>query len=718
MNMEIEKKIDDLLSKMTVKEKVGQLTQYSTNPKNEEMIRKMLKNGELGGFLCGTGGFGTDEEAMEKNREYVNSLQRIAVEESRMGIPAIFGKDVIHGHNTVFPIPLAMTASFNPELVEECYDLTAKEAANDGIMWSFAPMVDLSHDPRWGRCVEGIGEDPYLGEQMAAAMVRGFQGRDIEDLPKHGNIAACAKHYICYGAAEGGRDYQKAEVSDYTLRNYYLPSFRGAVKAGARTVMSSFNEVSGQPTTSSHYLLTELLKEELGFDGFIVSDDYSISQLKRQGVAADDGDCARLALNAGLDMDMDDMIYHNNLEDQVNRGLVSMESLDEAVRRVLRVKFQLGLFEDPYAKKVPVDFAHNMAVARKMAGESMVLLKNNDNLLPLAKGTNFVTIGSFYTEKQTVIGAWACDYVFDWVKSFEDGVKDVSPESNVWSWNTPYSIINAYPAKHNDIIVVAIGDHGLLTGEASGIASIELPDDQKLAIANARKFGKKVIGVLFFGRPVAIEDVEPYFDAIIYAWNCGTESGTAVADILFGDVNPSGKLPMTLPRVTGQIPIYYNSPQSCRPIDEYYGREAHLENYRDEYGTPMYPFGYGLSYTEFEYSSPSAAKASLTFDEVKNGARFEISVRVKNTGDRAGKEIVQCYVRDTLASMTRPIRELKGFEKPMLQPGEEKTVTFSLGWDELAFYHADKTFAPEPGKFIIYTGGDCYAKDSVEIEII
>ncbi len=718
MNTETEKKIDELLSKMTVREKIGQLTQYSTNPREEGRIREMLRKGELGGFLCGTGCFNGDEEAAERNREYVNSLQREAVEGSRLGIPVIFGKDVIHGHNTVYPLPLALSATFNPELVEECYDLTAKEAANDGIMWSFAPMIDVSRDPRWGRCVEGIGEDPYLGEQMAAAVVRGFQGPTVEGLREHGNIAACAKHYICYGAAEGGRDYHKAEVSDYTLRNTYLPPFRGAVKAGVRTVMSSFNEISGQPVTSSRYLLTELLKDELGFDGFVVSDDRAVGQLQRQGVAANGEDAASLALNAGLDMDMDSMVYLDNLEKAVERGRVKEETLNEAVRRVLRVKFELGLFENPWATYVPTDREHDSAVARRAAGESMVLLKNEGGILPLKKGCDFTLMGDFYTEKLEQIGVWSSDFELDRVKSMEDGIKEVSPNTRVWRTDSTHSTVNANPAKGNDIVVVALGEGNLLEGEASSIASLELTEDQALTIRNARKFGKKVIGVLFYGRPMALEPVEHLFDAIIYAWHCGSETGTALADILFGDVNPSGRLPMTLPRVTGQVPIYYNLPSTCRPVDEYYGKEALLENYRDEFGTPMYPFGYGLSYTTFEYSFLRAKKSSLTMDEINSGAKFEIAVKVKNTGKVGGKECAQCYVRDVLASMTRPVKELKGFSKVYIEPGEEKEIVFTLGKDELSFYHADRVFAPESGKFTVYVGRDCYASDSIEIEIL
>lgn len=721
MNIEIERKIDELLSKMTVAEKVGQLTQCHTE---EENVPEMLASGQLGGFLTSTRGWSENGEKMRENRDFVNSLQRIAVEESRLGIPAIFGRDVIHGHSTAFPLPIAMSASFNPELVEESYSAIAREAANDGIMWSFAPMVDLAHDPRWGRCVEGIGEDPYLGEQMAGAMVRGFQGSSPEELSSSGRIAACAKHYIGYGAAEGGRDYHKAEIGDYTLRNYYIPPFRGAINAGVRTIMSSFNEISGQPTTSSHYLLTDLLRDELGFTGYVVSDDFSIKQLLRQGVAETEGDCARLALNAGLDMDMDDMVYKNNLEEQVNAGLVPMENLDEAVRRVLRVKYELGLFDDPYVHEVSVDYAADRSLARRMAGESVVLLKNNDGLLPLAKGTDIMGIGNFWEKNESIVGVWSCDPVDSWIRGLRECLCEVSPDSRIcgqlWGPSGGYSMVDKWSLKQfdGDVVICALGGAVLLEGEAGSVAELELPEDQKLQIRNARKSGKKVIGVLFYGRPMALESVEEFFDAIIWAWHGGTEGCAAVADIIFGDVNPSGKLSMTLPRVTGQVPIYYNLPKGCREIDEYYGRVNAFENYRDEDGTPMYPFGYGLSYTSFEYSAPVAAMTSLTMEELENGKAFEISVKVKNVGRYAGKEVVQCYTRDIVASMTRPVKELKGFAKPMLLPDEEAVITFRLGLNELSFYHADSVFAPEKGKFTVYVGKDCLCTDSVEIEII
>jgi len=722
MNPEIERKIDELLSQMTVAEKVGQLQQWGCDESIVDEVRARLAKGQLGGFLFPRCAWSEDGEEMKKSRDYLNALQKVAVEESRLGIPAIFGRDVIHGHHTAFPVGTALAASFNPDMVEESYAAIGREAANCGLKWCFAPMIDLSHDPRWGRTVEGIGEDPYLGEQMAAAMVRGYQGREAEDLKKPGKVAACAKHYIAYGAAEGGRDYHKAEVTDYSLRNYYLPPYRGAVNAGVRTIMSSFNEVGGQPVTSSRYLLTDLLRDELGFDGFVVSDDHAIIQLKRQGVAANDGDCARLAVNAGLDMDMNDMIYHNNLEEQVNSGLVPMENLDACVRNVLRVKFELGLFDDPYAHEVEVDYAYHSRLAKDMASECIVLLKNNDNLLPLSKDTKKVVgIGNFWVKNTSVEGCWSCDPVHAWVKGLDESIREAAPNTAVCGYSSGYGLVDAWGLKQHmdsDAVIVAIGGSTLFEGEAGSLADLELPADQKYMIENARRLGKKVIGVLFYGRPMALESVEHYFDAIVWAWHSGTNTCPAVADILFGNTNPSGKLSMTLPRVTGQIPIYYNLPKGCREIDGYYGRVNALENYRDCIGSPLYPFGYGLSYTTFEYSPAAVKKAKISLDDLKAGEVFEVSVTVKNTGSMAGKEVVQCYTRDDIASMTRPVKELKGFVKPMIEAGEEITITFRLGWDELGFYHADKTFAPEKGTFKVYVGTDCYVSDFIEIEII
>lgn len=714
-NPEIEKRIDDLLCQMTLHEKIGQLNQQSNEHGMLEENREMLKNGEIGSFICNTGHFGpSNNNAGNNNRKYVNELQKIAVEESRLGIPVLFGKDVIHGHNTVFPIPLAMAAGFDPDTVRDAYTIISEEAANDGIRWSFSPMMDLSRDPRWGRCVEGYGEDPYLGSALAAAAVEGFQG---DDLSKRENLAACAKHYIGYGAMEGGRDYQKSEISDYALRNYYLPAFKSAVDHGLRTVMSSFNEISGEPTTSSHYLLTEVLRDELGFDGFVVSDYNSVLQLKRQGVCDNNADAARMSVEAGVDMDMADRCYLRNLEDEVLSGRLDEAVIDEAVRRVLRVKFELGLFEDPYVHYEEVDTEAHKAVALRAAEQGMVLLKNRDGALPLKQDEMVAFTGDFLEEKRKLFGAWTLDGVPEWAHSLEEAVQENFPKANN-CFVTANNLIDRYDGVMGcGTVVLALGGHP--EGEASGLATLELPEDQKALIRKARMSAKKLIGVFFYGRPMALGEVEPLFDAIIWGWHSGTMTADAAANILYGKTNPSGKLPMSFPRVTGQIPIYYNCTPSCRNVDEYYPKKPFMyKNYRDITGAPMYPFGHGLSYTEFEYSPVEIERNEISLDEINNGAAFKVSVKVKNTGDMAGTEVVQCYIRDKVATMMRPLRALEGFARVSLAPGEEKTVTFSLSAKELGFYGKNGKFAVEKGDFLLYVGGSSYAPESGTITVI
>lgn len=714
-NPEIEKRIDDLLCQMTLHEKIGQLNQQSNEHGMLEENREMLKNGEIGSFICNTGHFGpSNNNAGNNNRKYVNELQKIAVEESRLGIPVLFGKDVIHGHNTVFPIPLAMAAGFDPDTVRDAYTIISEEAANDGIRWSFSPMMDLSRDPRWGRCVEGYGEDPYLGSALAAAAVEGFQG---DDLSKRENLAACAKHYIGYGAMEGGRDYQKSEISDYALRNYYLPAFKSAVDHGLRTVMSSFNEISGEPTTSSHYLLTEVLRDELGFDGFVVSDYNSVLQLKRQGVCDNNADAARMSVEAGVDMDMADRCYLRNLEGEVLSGRLDEAVIDEAVRRVLRVKFELGLFEDPYVHYEEVDTEAHKAVALRAAEQGMVLLKNRDGALPLKQDEMVAFTGDFLEEKRKLFGAWTLDGVPEWAHSLEEAVQENFPEANNY-FVTANNLIDRYDGVMGcGTVVLALGGHP--EGEASGLATLELPEDQKALIRKARMSAKKLIGVFFYGRPMALGEVEPLFDAIIWGWHSGTMTADAAANILYGKTNPSGKLPMSFPRVTGQIPIYYNCTPSCRNVDEYYPKKPFMyKNYRDITGAPLYPFGHGLSYTEFEYSPVEIERNEISLDEINNGAAFKVSVKVKNTGDMAGTEVVQCYIRDKVATMMRPLRALEGFARVSLAPGEEKTVTFSLSAKELGFYGKNGKFAVEKGDFLLYVGGSSYAPESGTVTVI
>lgn len=712
INENIEKKIDALLSEMTLEEKIGQLNQIINPIAAHDEVMEKIRRGEVGGFL--TDSLYKDDETEAKVTWHLNELQRCAVEESRMGIPIIGGRDVIHAHKTCYPTGLALACTFNPELVELGYRCIAKEASNDGIHWTFSPMVDLSRDPRWGRCVEGPGEDPYLGGKMAGAAVRGFQGEDLSD---HDSIAACAKHYLGYGASEGGRDYQRAEISDYAVRNYYLPSFREAVKAGVRTVMQSFNEISGEPTVTSHYYLTEILRDELGFDGFVVSDYGAVEQAVRQGVAKDRKEAAMLSINAGLDMDMTSECFLQNLKELVEEGKVSIEVLDEAVRRVLRVKFEVGLFEHPYIEKKPYDREYHASVARKISDEAIVLLKNEGGILPLDPKEPLAICGPYLDNTKDVVGAWCFDVDLNYVKSIRAGINEVSPETPLCTSGGEFYDAQTYWLRYGgDVVVMCLGESTLVSGEMGCMATIELPSEQIELINKVKRFGKKIVGVLCCGRPIALESCDHLFDAIIYAWQLGTEHGTAIADILFGKVCPSGKLSMTMPRRTGQVPIFYNPAPSGREADGYYG-DSGIPNYRDCSGTPMYRFGYGLSYTEFEYSEFVCEKDKLSLNEINSGKKFKFTVNVKNIGDYAGKETVQLYIRDPYSSMTRPCRELKGFSKIHLECGETKTVTLELGADELGYYGRSGRFAVEPGEFYIYIGQDCYAEQKFTVEV-
>lgn len=715
MNPAIEKKIDALLSEMTVSEKVGQLVQIDSRAKGPDEIKRLIREGKVGSFiLSGIGSWDYACEGSIAHREYANKMQRIAVEESRMGIPLIYGHDVIHGWHTSFPDPLAMAAGFNPDMVEKSYRTIARECANDCIHWSFSPMLDLSHDPRWGRCTEGPGEDPYLGAKMAAAAVKGFQG---PDLSAHDGIAACAKHYVGYGAAEGGRDYHKAEISDQTLRNYYLPAFRAAVDAGVVTVMNAFNDVSGHPAASNKYLLTDVLRGEMGFEGYVISDDHAIEQLVKHGVAEDKADAAAQALNAGLDMDMRDDVYLENLEKCVADGTVPMDVLDEAVRRVLRVKFMCGLFDHPYTEVVPVDYDEDSRVSREMADETVVLLKNN-GILPLAKDSHVGIYGYLQTDIDLSHGCWAGGVSRARTAVFPEAMKKIAePAGGIVESHPGHAIDVSFAWTGNpDIAIMLIGQSPYMDGENANVTSLELSEDQKAMIQQIKRLGKPMIAVIRAGRPLALESIERDFDAIIWGWHNGTEGATSLAAAVYGDLNPNGKLSISIPRVTGQEPIYYNQTSSCRSNEGYYGNDL-IRNYRDCMDSPLYPFGYGLSYTTFEYSGLCAEKAEIPYADIMAGDAFEIRVKVKNTGGREGKEVAQCYIHDCVAKLTRPIRELKGFDKQSYLPGEEKTVTFRLGKDELGYWDDNKQYVVEPGKFKVWVGGNCYARDEIEIVI-
>ncbi len=641
-------------------------------------------------------------------------LQRIAVEESPHHIPLIYGLDVIHGHHTVYPVPLASAASFNEKLIEKCYRNIAKEAAAEGIHWTFSPMLDMGRDPRWGRIVEGPGEDPVVGASLARACVKGFQG---ENLSAKDSLVACAKHYIGYGASEGGRDYHRTEITDYSLYNYYLPAFRAAVEAGVGTVMSSFNDISGQPVTSSKKYLTDILRGQLGFEGFVISDWAAIEQLQMQGVSQERADCARKAIQAGLDMDMCDLCYSDHLEQLVQEGSVSEELIDLSVRRILRIKFEKGLFEHPYCEYRSIDRTEHLLDARKLAAESMVLLKN-DGVLPLKKDCKVALIGPYVQERRSLLGAWTLDYILEETPTLLEAMSAKVGEQNVLrSWDETGLMDNSIHAPlFSDVVVLALGESWQRTGEAHSVSDITLSSEQLELIKRVKSTGKKVVGVFFCGRPLALEGVAEYLDAVLYAWHCGTETANAVCDILFGDVIPSGKTAVTFPRRTGHIPMYYNVTSSGRRTNGYYG-EQDILSYEDSVAGPYYPFGYGLSYTTFVYCTPAAERASVTLDELKRGKRARFSVEVTNTGEYDGKETVQLYIRDVTASMMRPMRELKKFKKVLIKQGETAQVVFELGYEDFGFYTSWGNYTVESGKFFIYIGENCLTENKIDFQI-
>ena len=714
MKNSIEKRIDELLSKMTLQEKIGQLNQINAPLTDDEEIFQMIREGKIGSFIMATTAHAGNDDTASVENILINKMQKIAVEESRLGIPIIYGRDVIHGHHTVYPIPLASAASFNPILIEKCYGNIAREASADGVHWTFSPMLDLSRDARWGRIIEGPGEDPYVGECLATACVRGFQG---DDFSQSDRLVACAKHYLGYGASEGGRDYHRTEISDYNLYNYYLPAFKAAVNAGIGTFMSSFNDINGQPVTSSYKYLTEILRDKLGFEGMVVSDWEAVSQLKKQGVAETDADCARLSINAGLDMDMRDKIYLNNLEELVESGEVSTNTIDLAVRRVLRVKFSKGLFENPYCKETFVDRTEHLKDARALAAESMVLLKNEDKILPLNKTQKIALVGPFIRERRALLGSWTLDGKAEETPNLVEAMKNAIG-NNLIVGNDDLSVFDSNIARASkaDVIVLALGESEKVTGEAHSVSDISLPKNQIELIHRYKALGKKVVGVFFCGRPMAMEGISEYLDAIVYAWHSGSETANALCDILFGDVVPSGKTAVTFPKRTGHIPLYYNVTSSGRKVDCYYG-ENPADCYTDSVAAPAFPFGFGLSYTEFLYSDLKADKNEISMESLKNGMEFNISVTVKNIGEFDGKETVQLYIRDKVASIMRPLRELKAFQKCLIKKGEELNFNFELGYEKLGFYTADGEYIVEKGEFEVYVGENCLTTNKIVVKI-
>ncbi|MFM8330713.1 MAG: glycoside hydrolase family 3 N-terminal domain-containing protein, partial [Candidatus Methylumidiphilus sp.] len=640
--------------------------------------------------------------------EDLNDLQRVAVEESRLGIPLLHGRDVIHGHRTVFPIPLAMAASWDEALVEEAFAISAREAASAGVHWTFGPMLDIARDPRWGRIIEGFGEDPHLAGRMAAAAVRGIQGPAAPGQAlQPDRLLACAKHYIGYGAAEGGRDYNTAEMSDNTLRNIYLPPFKAAVEAGVGSVMSAFEDLNGEPASGSRYLLTDVLRGELGFQGFVVSDWGSVYELTAHRIASDHRDAAHIAFNAGVDMDMCSGCFAGHLDGLVESGDVAEARLDEAVRRVLEAKFRLGLFERPYADpqrgpQVQFTEAHR-AVAQRLAVRSVVLLKNN-GLLPLHKNPRKIAlIGPLAEQRRALLGSWVNDGLIDETATLLEAVQAACPQAEIFSASAAGTDEMLMAEARDEVVVLAVGESNARNGEANCVASLDLPAGQQALIDAAHGLGKPLVLVVLAGRPVNLTRAVALADAVLYAWHPGSLGAAAIAEVLFGDAAPSGKMPISFPRSEGQIPIHYNHKSTGRP----------LTTYHDQPATPLFPFGFGLSYTRFAYADCAVSAATITA-----GESVTVTVTVTNTGNQAGEEVTQCYVQDCVASLTRPARELKGFQRVALKAGESRRLAFVLGPDELSFYGRDGRWRLEPGRFKVAVGGDSRAEWAAECVVV
>jgi beta-glucosidase len=705
---DVESRVNALLAKMSFEEKLGQLQQLdgegngNYRPEHLDLVRKGL----LGSTLNVRGA------------ERTNQLQRVAVEESRLKIPLIFGFDVIHGYRTIFPIPLGESASWDPAIVEKGASVAAAEARASGVHWTFAPMVDIARDPRWGRIAEGAGEDTFLGMAMARARVRGFQGTDYSAQDK---VVACAKHFVAYGAAEGGRDYNTTDMSENTLRSVYLPPFKAAVDAGVGTLMSAFNDLNGVPTSANPFTLTQVLRREWKFDGFVVSDYTAVQELINHGLAATGKDAAEHALNAGVDMEMVSRLFNQNGPALVKEAKINQATIDEAVRRILRIKFRLGLFDRPYAdegrERAAIMSAANVAAARAAAARSFVLLKNDGGLLPFRKDTKSIAvIGPLGDSKTDMIGSWSGDGKADDAITLLAGIKSAAPNAavtyakgcDVKSDSSEGFAEAVRIAQQADVVVMAVGESADMSGEASSRSSLDLPGRQFDLLKAIQQTGKPMVAVLMNGRPLTINWLATNAGAILETWFSGTQGGNAIADVLFGDVNPGGKLPVTFPRNVGQVPLYYNHMHTGRPPVE---NQKYTSKYLDSAWTPLYPFGFGLSYTQFRISN-----LQLSTPSIRPDGRVTVTVDVENTGQRAGDEVIQLYIRDVAASVTRPVMELKGFQRIALQPGQKRRVEFVLGAEHLGFYNRDLKFVVEPGDFKIMVGAN--SQDVIETSLI
>ncbi|MDX5418922.1 MAG: beta-glucosidase BglX [Hymenobacteraceae bacterium] len=719
---EMDKFISGLMAKMSLDEKIGQLNLVSvgfdvTGPIVSKNVDENIKLGNVGGV------FNTYTPIA------VRKLQELAVNNSRHKIPLIFGYDVIHGHRTIFPIPLGLSSSWDLQAIERSARIAADEATADGLNWVFSPMVDIARDARWGRIAEGAGEDPYLGSRIAEAMVRGYQ---LDNLKDPNTVMACVKHFALYGAAEAGRDYGTVDMSMQRMFNEFMPPYKAAIDAGAGSVMTSFNEINGVPATGNRWLMTELLREQWGFDGFVVTDYTAINEMIAHGMG-NESEVAALALKAGVDMDMVGELFLKELKANVERGTVTEEEINTACRRVLEAKYKLGLFEEPFRYiseergKAAMLTKENREAARDIARRSMVLLKNDKNTLPLKPSGSIALIGPLARNQRDLIGNWSGAGDWKQAVSLEQGIKNVmgskvkinyAKGANLTDDAQMIRRLNAHGgeleldkrsseamikeavqvARNSDVIVAVVGESQGMSGEAASRADIGLPGRQLALLKALKQTGKPLVIVLMNGRPLALQWEHDNANAILETWFAGTEAGNAIADVLFGSYNPSGKLTATFPRQVGQVPLFYNAKNTGRPFN---GEELnkYTSRYMDVPNEPLYPFGHGLSYTTFSYSKPRVSKAAITL-----GEPVEVSVEVRNTGNYDGEEVVQLYVQDVVGSITRPVKELKGFQKIMLKKGESRTVTFRLTTDDLKFYNMNMEYVSEPGEFKVYVG--------------
>ncbi|MBL7971014.1 MAG: beta-glucosidase BglX [Prolixibacteraceae bacterium] len=715
--------ITELMGKMTLEEKLGQLNlpasgDITTGTASSSNIAEKIKEGKVGGLFN------------IKSAEKIRDVQKIAMEQSRLKIPLIFGMDVIHGYQTMFPIPLGMSCSWDMELMERSARIAAQEASADGINWTFSPMVDISRDPRWGRVSEGSGEDPYLGSQIAKAMVKGYQG---DDLRKNNTIMACVKHFALYGAPEAGRDYNTTDMSRIRMYNEYFPPYKAAVEAGVGSVMTSFNEIDGIPATANKWLMTDLLRKDWGFNGFVVTDYTAILEMVDHGLG-NLKDVSALALKAGTDMDMVADGFLNTLKESLEEGKVTQQEIDQAVRRILEAKYKLGLFEDPYRycdlnrAKTEVFTPENRRKAREIAAQTFVLLKNDKQTLPLQEKGTIALIGPLADNRENMPGTWSVAADFPKSVSLLDGMKKAvgnrakivyAKGTNVVSdpqldarisifgkptkWdNRPQKEMIAEAvavARKADVIVAAVGESAEMSGEASSRSDINLPENQRELLEALLATGKPVVMVMFTGRPLSISWEKAHVPAILNVWFAGTEAGDAIADVLLGKVNPSGKLSTTFPQNVGQVPLYYNHKNTGRPLPDGTWFQKFRSNYLDVSNDPLFPFGFGLSYTTFDYKNLKLSDSGLTA-----GGKLTVSVEVTNSGNYDGAEVVQLYLRDMVGSVTRPVKELKGFRKVFLKKGETRTVEFTLTENDLRFYNSDLQFVSEPGDFRVFVG--------------